>query len=54
MKMGKSFWEMLLATKYLFVLIVAFIGIVAIWTNKLNIKLRVTLILITFILFGVI
>jgi len=54
MKAGKTFWEFLLSLKYLLVLIVAIIGVAAIWMNKLSIKMRIVLMAISFLLFGAI
>ncbi len=54
MQSKKSFLDFLLSAKYLAVLIVAAVGIAAIWMNKLSFEVRLILMSVSFLLFGVI
>ena len=54
MQSKKGFLDFLLSAKYLAVLIVAAVGIAAIWMSKLSFKVRLVLMSVSFILFGVI
>lgn len=50
----KGLLDFLLSVKYLAVLIVAAVGVTAIWMNKLTFKVRLILISLSFLLFGII
>lgn len=50
----KGLLDFLLSVKYLAVLIVAAVGVTAIWMNKLTFKVRLILMSLSFLLFGII
>ncbi|MFA7361160.1 MAG: 4Fe-4S binding protein [Candidatus Kapaibacterium sp.] len=54
MQSKKGFLDFLLSIKYLAVFIVAAVGITAIWMNKLSFKVRLILMSVSFLMFGVI